>query len=74
MTAVDAIARTGTHNPRTVYLELPDGRSLFLAVAMSDRTAVAIADAINTRREDPAVFDQCPAARRSGDGQRDVHS
>jgi hypothetical protein len=70
---MEAVARTGTHNPRTVYLEYPDGRSLFLAVAMSDRTAVAIADAINTRGEDPAVFRDCPPARRSGDGQRDVH-
>lgn len=57
-------ARTGTHNPRTVYVETPDGRSLFAAVAMSDAMAEAIATALNGVPPGQQALDGCPDAKR----------
>lgn len=57
-------ARVGTHNPRTVYVDMPDGRSLFVACAMSDGMQQWIAAALHALPPDEEALAGCPDARR----------
>lgn len=53
-------ARVGRHNARTVYIETDDGRSFFVAAAMSDGMAKAIEAALNGVPPGRLAVEGCP--------------